>query len=260
MKRILNSVASLAIAGNVVMAGGDIAPVEPAVAVPEIVVMDSWQYGAGIYVWGSGLEGETAQGIPIDMSFSDILDNLDMTFMGTFLAQKDKWTFGADVIYMKLGDKPNTPLPGPGSATLTNVQVKALIVTPIVAYKVMESETLDLNIVAGARYFKMEPYTQITTSLPIPPISISESGSVTDGIIGIRGEYDINEKWYMPFQFDIGGGDSDSTWHAFAAFGYKYENFDLIAGYRHMEWELDKGAPLKDISMSGPIVGAMFKF
>ena len=76
----------------------------------------------------------------------------------------------------------------------------------------------------------------------------------------VIGEYDINEKWYLPFQLDVGGGDSDLTWQVFAAVGYRYENFDLIAGYRHMEWELETDKPLKDISMSGPIIGAMFKF
>lgn len=252
MNKIVSSVAILAIAGNVVMAGGDIAPVEP--VVPEVVVTDSWKYGAGIYVWGASIEGEAANGAPIDMSFSDILDNLDMTFMGTFFAQKNKWTFGLDAIYLKIGDKPNTWQPGDGP-TLTNIQLKSWIFTPTVAYRFMESEKLDLNIVAGARYFKMEPYIEIS---PLP--GISDSGSVTDGIVGLRGEYDINEKWYMPFQFDVGGGDSDSTWHAFAAVGYRYENFDLIAGYRHMEWEFDTGTPLKDISMSGPIIGALFKF
>ena len=254
MNKMLSTVALLAIAGNVVMAGGDIAPVEP--VVPEVIVTDSWKFGAGLYVWGASIDGEAANGAPIEMSFSDIVDNLDMTFMGTFFARKDKWTFGADVMYLKIGNKPNTPLPGPGSAILTNVQLKNWVITHTVAYRVMESEKLDLDVVAGARYFKMEPYMEISP-LPQP---ISDSGSVTDGIIGLRGEYDINEKWYMPFQFDVGGGDSDVTWQAFAAVGYRYENFDLIAGYRHMEWELDTGAPLKDLSMSGPIIGAMFKF
>jgi len=259
MNKMLSTVALLAIASNVLMAGGDIAPVEP--VVPEVVVEESWKFGAGLYVWGAGIEGETANGAPIDMSFSDILDDLDMTFMGTFLAQKDNWTLGLDAIYLKIGDKPNTLLPGPGSATLTNIQLKSWIYTPFVAYRVIESEKLDLSILAGARYLKMEPYVEITPALPpLTPISQSSSGSVTDGIIGIRGKYDINKKWYMPFQFDVGGGDSDSTWQAFAAVGYRYENFDLIAGYRHMEWEFESDAPLKDLSMSGPIVGAMFKF
>lgn len=257
MNKLLSSVAILAISANVAMAGGDIAPVEP--VVPEVVVTDSWKYGAGIYVWGAGIDGETASGVPIDMSFSDILDNLDMTFMGAFFAQKNKWTFGLDVIYMKIGNKPNTTLGSTPEGTplvLTNMQLKAWTITPTVAYRVMESDNLDLDVVAGARYFKMEPYMEIS---PLPQ-SISDSGSVTDGIIGLRGEYDINKKWYMPFQLDVGGGDSDSTWQAFAAVGYRYENFDLIAGYRHIEWELDAGAPLKDISMSGPVIGAMFKF
>lgn len=255
MNKILSSVAILAIAGNVVMAGGDIVPVEQ--VVPEVVVNDSWKYGAGIYVWGSGIEGEAANGAPIDVSFSDLIDNLDMTFMGNFFAQKNKWTFGADVIYMKVGNKPNTTLGSTSGGTplvLTNVQLKSWTITPTVAYRVMESENLDLDVVVGARYFKMEP------TIGINGLDTIDSGSVTDGIVGLRGQYDINEKWYMPFQFDVGGGDSDSTWQAFAAVGYRYDNFDLIAGYRHIEWKLDSGAPLKDLSMSGPIIGAMFKF
>jgi len=195
MNKLLSSVAILAIAGNVVMAGGDIAPVEP--VVPEVVVADSWKYGAGIYVWGASIEGEAANGAPIDMPFKDIVDNLDMTFMGTFFARKDKWTLGADVMYLKIGDKPNTPLPGPGSATLTNIQLKVWVVTPTVAYRVMESEKLDLHIVAGARYFKMEPTIGINGS------DMSDSGSVTDGIVGLRGQYDLNGKWYMPFQIEV---------------------------------------------------------
>ena len=258
MIKVKSSMALLAISGSLLMAGGDITPVET--VVPEVVVSESWKYGAALYVYAAGIEGETANGIPIDVSFNDILDSLDMTFMGSFFAQKNKWTFGLDAIYVKVGDKPNTSLPGPGSATLTNFQLKSWIFTPTVAYRVMESEKLDLDIVGGVRYFKMEPYLEITPALPAGPISQSESGSVTDGIVGLRGEYDINEKWYMPFQFDVGGGDSDFTWQAFAAVGYRYENFDLIAGYRHMEWELETDAPLKEISMSGPIIGAMFKF
>jgi len=253
-----STIALLAITGNLLIAGGDIAPVEP--VAPEVVVSDSWKYSAAIYAYAAGIEGETANGVPIDVSFSDILDSLDMTFMGAFFAQKNKWTFGLDAIYMKVGDKPNTPLPGPDSATLTNFQLKSWILTPTVAYRVMESEKLDLDIVGGVRYFKMEPYVEITPVLPAGPITQSDSGSVTDGIVGLRGEYDISQKWYMPFQLDVGGGDSDLTWHAFAAVGYRYDNVDLIAGYRHMEWELESDTPLKDISMSGPVLGAMFKF
>lgn len=255
MKKMLSTVALLAITGNVLMAGGDIAPVEP--VVPEVVVVDSWNYSAALYVFASGLEAEMANGAKIDMSFSDIMDNLDMTFMGNFSAQKGKWTFGSDFIYLKMGDKPNTPLPPPLGigTTLTNVQIKSWIVTPTVAYRIMESEKLDLDVLAGARYLKMEP-TIGTDVLG----DHTDSGSVTDGIVGLRGKYDLDGKWYMPFQFDIGTGDTDTVWQAFAGVGYEYESFDLIAGYRHLEWDFDSGEVMKDLSMSGPIIGAKFKF
>ena len=254
INKMLSTVALLVITGNVLMAGGDIAPVEP--VVPEVVVADSWNYSAAIYVFASGIEGEMANGAEIDMSFSDIMDNLDMTFMGNFQAQKGKWTFGSDFIYLKIGDKPNTLLPPPLGigTTLTNVQMKSWIVTPTVAYRVMESENLDLDVLAGARYLKMEP------TIGIDNINHTDSGSVTDGIVGVRGQYDLDGKWYIPFQMDVGGGDSDVIWQAFAGVGYEYENFDLIAGYRHMDWDFDSGEAMKDLSISGPIIGAKFKF
>lgn len=251
MNTMISSVAFLAIAGNLAMAGGDIAPVEPVVS--EVVVSDGWKYDAAIYVWGAGIEGEAANGAPIDMSFSDILDNLDFTFMGNFGAQKDKWTLRTDVIYLKVGDKPDVYLP-PIDATLTNIQLKSWVVTPTVAYSITESEKLDLDVVAGLRYLYMKPTLGINGS------DMSDSDSVTDGIVGLRGQYDMNEKWSMPFQIDVGAGDSDVTWQAFAGVGYAYENFDLIAGYRHMEWDFDTGVPLKDLSMSGPIIGAKYRF
>lgn len=250
MNKMLSTVALLAIAGNVLMAGGDIAPVEP--VVPEVVVSDSWNYSAAIYLWAAGVEGEAADGTDFDMSFSDILDDLDMTFMGNFFAQKGKWTFGSDVMYIKISDKPNTDLGGDN--TLTKVQLKNWVITPTVAYRVMESEKLDLDVLAGARYLDME------ATIGLDGVNHTDSGGVTDGIVGVRGKYDLNGKWYMPFQFDVGGGDSDVVWQAFAGVGYEYENFDLIVAYRYLEWDFDTGEALNDMSMSGPVFGAKFKF
>jgi hypothetical protein len=46
---------------------------------------------------GSG--GETTSGDNIDISFSDIIENLDMSFMGTLTASKGKWTLITDAVY-----------------------------------------------------------------------------------------------------------------------------------------------------------------
>ncbi|SFV62747.1 putative outer membrane protein A [hydrothermal vent metagenome] len=54
MKKVVSTVALLAIAGNLLMAGGDIAPVEPKVTIPvkETVVIDNVKYD-GFYAGGA---------------------------------------------------------------------------------------------------------------------------------------------------------------------------------------------------------------
>ena len=37
---------------------------------------DEWQNAIAIYGWGAGIGGHTARGTGIDVSFSDLLDNL----------------------------------------------------------------------------------------------------------------------------------------------------------------------------------------
>lgn len=157
INKIVSSVALLAIAGNLAMAGGDIAPVEPAVVEPMVVetpISNGWEYSASLYMFAAGLSGESADGGDIDISFSDILDNLEFTYMGNFSMQKEKWGLQADLIYLAMGDSPKVDL-GNG-LTLSNVKVKSLIITPTVTYRVVESDTLSLDLLAGARYLDME--------------------------------------------------------------------------------------------------------
>lgn len=244
-------IALLAIAGNILMAGGDISPIEP--VAPAVVVNESWNYYGSLYVFAAGIGGETADGQSFDTSFSNILDNLDMTYMGTIGMEKDKWALQTDLIYLKVGDKPNLPVDQ--QLVLTNIQLKNWIITPTVSYRIVETDQWNVNVLAGARYLYMD--TEITIS-PLP--TLSESDHVWDGIVGLKGDYTINDKWFMPFVFDVGTGDTDITWQAFAGVGYKYENFDVIAGYRHLEWEFDNDVVLNSLDVSGPIIGIKYRF
>ncbi len=252
MNKVVSTVSSLAIASSLLMAGGDITPVEP--VMPEVVVNDSWNYSAAIYLWGAAIGGTTVDGQEVDISFSDIVDKLDFGYMGHFDAQKGKWTIAADAVYLKVGD--NVPAPGP----IDKLQFRSWIVTPYAAYNVVESGQWNLDLLAGARYLYMKP--KLTFSPIVPgPGTVSLSDSNWDAIIGMKGNYKLNEKWFMPFFFDVGSGDSDLTWQAFAGVGYKYENFDVVAGYRYLEWEFDNAfVGFNDFDLSGPMIGAKFRF
>lgn len=255
MNKIVSTVALSVIAANLLMAGGDIAPVEP--VVPEVVVSEEWNYFGSLYLWGSSIEMTTISGAESEISFSDIIDNLDMAFMGTLGAQKGKWGFLSDIIYMNISKDVNAPL-APG-VNITNIEMKSWVVTPMVTYRVMESEQLNLDLLGGVRYLYLK------SPIEVNYISLGlDSDSIWDGIVGVRGKYDLNDKWHIPFQLDIGAGDSDMTWQAFAGIDYKYENFDLIAGYRYLDYDFDDNDPaagaLTDLTMSGPIIGAKFYF
>jgi len=254
MNKITSTLALLAISGNMLLAGGDIAPVEP--VMPEVVVNDSWNYSAAIYLFGAAIGGNTFDGQNVDISFSDIVDNLDFGYMGHFDAQKGKWTVAADAIYLKVRPRDIASSPGP----INKFEFRSWIVTPYAAYNIVDSGQWNLNLLAGARYLYMKP--ELTFSPIVPgPGTASVSDSNWDGIIGMKGNYKVNEKWFMPFHFDVGSGDSDMTWQAFAGVGYKYENFDVVAGYRYLEWEFDNAfVGFNDFDLSGPMIGAKYRF
>ncbi len=229
---------------------------------------NSWTFSANIYAWMPAIKGQSTTGKDIDISFSDILNNLDFTYMGGVAARKEKLTLLVDVIYMNLEDTSNATLHQGNlvDLSLTNVKLKAWVVTPAVAYNVVQSDRVKLDLLAGARYFYLKATTDFEDQGPLTTRKFSVSGSTDywDGIVGAMGQIKVNEKWYLPFQGDIGTGDTDLTWQVFGGVGYKFTNLDLIAGYRHLEWNFDSsnkgGEVLNDIYISGPIIGFRYYF
>jgi hypothetical protein len=123
----------------------------------------------------------------------------------------------------------------------------------------MQTDQVSLDLLAGARYLYMK------AGLTIAPLAkASTSGSGWDGIVGARGNVELNQNWFMPFHVDVGAGDTELTWQAFVGVGYKYEKFDLIMGYRYLDWDFDDsdkgGDTFNDFTISGPIIGAKFTF
>jgi len=229
-----------------------------------------WQFSGDLYMWAPAIKGETAQGGDIDISFNDILDNLDLTFMAGLSARKDKFSLLVDVIYMDLEDSSNyTLVRGPlgfSSLSVTNMEMTAWVVTPTAAYNVFETDLVEVNLLAGARYLYLKTDVDLVEQGPFATrrFSPSGSGSVWDGIVGARGNFTLNERWSLPFHFDVGTGDTDLTWQAFGGVEYKFTNVSLVAGYRHLEWDFDDndtgGDLFDDLYISGPVIGFRYLF
>jgi len=238
---------------------------------------DTWHYEFTIYGWFPSIDGSLKYSVPpgsgsnVTVDTSDILDSLNFVFMGTFVAQKSKLSFGADVLYMDLSNSTSTtvnvgPGPGPGvpvSAT-AGLDLKSWVVTGIVGYDVAQSNKNRTAVIGGFRYLDLSADTDITVNGPLPPTPppayVSGSNDFWDVIVGFRGAFMLNEKWYFPYYADIGSGQSNLTWQLYAGIGYNFSWGNIRLGYRYLEYDQDDDKFVQDLKFYGPVAGIGFRF
>jgi hypothetical protein len=236
-------------------------------ALPSIVQADTrgsdsdWQFAAELYLWYASIGGSTAVGGDLEIDADDLIDDLNMAFMGNIAARKDRWGLMVDALYLNASDNQNT-LVGPIGVNV-GVELDGWVVTPMVGYEVFSSDSLVLNAVAGARYLNLATDVDLRNADPSgSPFSrsLSESGNNWDGIIGVRGEVSLSSTWFIPLHLDIGTGESEFTWQGFAGLGYRFKRVDVLAGYRYLYWDFEDNAALDDLELSGIGAGVRFYF
>ena len=73
----------------------------------------------------------------------------------------------------------------------------------------------------------------------------------------------INDRWSFTGRADIGTGDSDLVWNAFAAFDYEFTNLlSGLVGWRVLDYDVDRGSGADrfkyDMNHSGPLLALAF--
>lgn len=242
----------------------------PGLASAQSVSEDSWQFTGTLYLWGAGIDGTTTFGSDVSVSFSDIIDNLDFALMGALEARNDKWMVVGDLIYLDISTGQSSSrtvlpsLPGGGFTidSTASIGVKGTVFQLAGGYELFENEAVSLFGTAGARYLKLDANLGLDITAPSGPRSVntSSSDSKWDAVVGLRGRAEINENWFIPFYGDIGTGQSDRTWQAFAGIGYDFGRSDLVLGYRHLDWSFDDTNLIADIAFSGPLLGFNYRF
>jgi hypothetical protein len=219
-----------------------------------------WKFGAEGYLWLPWIDITTETGSDIEISLDDILNNLDMLFMGVLSAGKGRWSLVTDIIYFDIESNENTevlPL-----LELKNLDLSAWIVTPQVRYSVLQTDKYRLGLVAGARYLQIEAQVKLDTKPPLPAGSRdgSDSGSVWDGIVGLTGQRELTDKWYLSGYLDVGSGESDHTWQVSGSVNYRFRKVDAVAGYRHLDYDIGSDKAISKLSVSGPFLGLRYRF
>jgi hypothetical protein len=230
---------------------------------------NDWHFGANLYIWSIYIGGSTVNGSEIDVDASDVIENLEMAFMGTAVVGRGKWTFLVDLLYLNLADDRSATgtLREGGLVEISldgDLDLKAWVVTPAVSYRVFENERLGLDVLAGARYLWMDADVNLEVTAPAllaREREFNKSGEVWDAIVGARGEVALAEKWFVPFHFDVGTGQTDMTWQAFGGAGYRFGKVDVVVAYRYLSWDFeDDSEVLDDLNVSGPLAGVRIRF
>jgi opacity protein-like surface antigen len=234
---------------------------------------EGWSFELTPYLWGAAMDGSVGAGqlptVDIDMSFSDILDNLAAGLMGMFEARKGRWGLLFDGMYMKLEDSGTATRTGPGPVGATasasaTLEIRQTTYAAAVAYRAIQGRA-PLDVVGGLRYLKIEADARIDASLfgQTGTRDLGAKKSWTDPYIGLRAQQPLGERWTLDSYLDIGGFGvaSEFTWQA--ALGVNYDFSKSIAGkagYRMMGVDYDNDGFAYDMMFSGVYLGLGIRF
>lgn len=216
-----------------------------------------WWFRAAPYVWVTAINGDVGIGhlsAPVDISMMDTLESVDMTYMGILEAGYGRWSFGVDVFYGKLSQD----VGGGGHLFRSfRFEQKQWLITPMVAYRAIETDRYHMDVFAGARITVLE--AELTGRfVGGGEVSTTRDTDWTDPIIGIRGQADLTDRFFFRYYGDIGGfgANSDLTWQAFAGFGYQVnDHVNVAVGYRALGVDYSKDAFSLDTVTHGPVIG-----
>jgi len=233
---------------------------------------DTWRFTADIYGYMPDITGKVESAgdsgsIDVDIPFHDVLSHLKMGFMGAFSAQYGRWGMFADGLYMDLTSQKSLTRDftvGANTVPVTanvSVELKAWVWTLAGKYQVVSSPEWTMDVIAGARSLYLKP--TLDYKIVDPPVGIKgskgTSGTLWDGIVGIKGRYAFGDdhSWFVPYYFDVGTGDTKLTWQGLTGIGYSYHWGDLVAAWRYLTWDGKSGNPVQDLTLSGPMVGVV---
>lgn len=263
MKPIQNFLLSL-LSSSFLIAGGDIAPIEPAVQTPTIPTQNGWTYELEPYLLIASMTGSSKIGraptLEVDVDFGTILENLDMGAMVHFEAHgSNGWGYWIDYGFMDLSSDISGPVGG-----VIDARVRQGILEAFVLYR----QALDnghFDYLAGIRWWDND-FDIKHNALPID-VKIDENW--IDPVIGGRWSAPLNESWLFSLHGTIGGFGVSSELSASGSVGFKYEineMMDLDLQYKTLWADYEsgtrgqKGYFAYDVTTYGPIVGLNFKF
>lgn len=226
-----------------------------------------WQFSIKPYLWLTGMEGDVGvvPDLPpaqVDLSFSDILDNLDFAAMVDIEARRGRFAILGDVSYVALSA-------GSGDVSVDDVGVlgvdldsKLATGTLVGSWRVVQRERYSLDLLAGGRMTWSS--TEVDLRLDDLQARVVDADETwVDPVVGAEMDVVLSPRWSLAMYGDVGGFgvSSDFTGQVWLHVLYELnDRWALSGGWRYYTVDYRTGDFTYDVEQNGPIFGGVYKF
>jgi hypothetical protein len=218
---------------------------------------EEWQHTLIVYGMGASMDGESQIGplsVPVDISMSQVFDNLKMGGMVAYHADNGIWSFTSDATYMNLGATEHFENSRKG-----DVELKQTTLMLTAGRRITDR----LEALFGVAYFNLDTELKLSGPL-IGQRQASVGADWIDPSIGLSWVQPIGQRWSFSLRGDVGGFGmgSDLLIHALTTLRFKQsDRISWAFGYRviSFDYEENEDRPLEykkfDITEQGPAIG-----
>jgi opacity protein-like surface antigen len=228
---------------------------------------EGWTFTGAAYLWGAGISGEAGVfGLPpqdVDLTFGDILKDLDFAFMGLGEARNGRFVLGMDLTYTKVGSEIDNPRDEPNQLIdKVSVDNTSWMVTGFGGYSIFDTENVQVDLIGGARFWSVNTEFEVDLTGG-GDRNFGDGESWVDPLAGVKMRLDVTEdvfvsSWGMIGGFGVG---SELMWDVMAGAGYAFtEHFDVFAGYRAVSVDYSDDGFVYDMVQQGPVMAGVFRF
>ena len=218
------------------------------------------------YLWFSGLNGNVGAGgfvAPVSVSFSQVIDQLNIGLMTALDVRRKRIGLFTDLIFMSLSsDQKTTPIL-PSYLGFT-ANAKELIVDPELYFRLIDKERGSIDAIGGARYWHLNNSLDF---LPVDttqaPITVGQTQTWIDPVLGARFRLNLSKGFFVNINGDAGGFGvgSQLTYQTYAGVGKEFKKkFSVLLGYRYLFVDYKSGGFLYDVHMNGLQAGFNIRF
>ena len=238
-------------------------------------VSGDWAFQLAPFVWATEVDGHATlkgQKGDLDLSFGDILNELDGMAMVEGEARKGRLGAFVNLVYGSISPSFDTPLSSINTdITYTSVGFGGYYrLGPYDLSSAAESDgpLLIVDPYAGARYTHIDVDVDLNLG---PGRSSSGDEEWIDPIVGLRTIWQLTPRWSVTAYGDVGGFGvgSDFSWLASGLVGYRFDLFGdkdskFLVGYRALYQDYSSGSGDNkfawDVTIYGPVMALAVEF